>query len=73
MEGRVDLLFTDDNGDLVVVDFKTDADPSPQTVAAFRRQLAVYARALTDATGLAVARRVLVFRRERGPAFERDV
>ena len=73
VEGFVDLLFTDGNGDLVVVDYKTDADPSAQTVAAYRRQLAVYATALTDATGLAVARRVLVFCREQGPAFEIDV
>ena len=73
VEGFVDLLFTDDNGDLVVVDYKTDADPAPATLDAYRRQLAVYATALTDATGLTVARRVLVFCREHGPAVEYDV
>lgn len=30
VEGFVDLLFTDDNADRVVVDYKTDADPAPQ-------------------------------------------
>lgn len=66
VEGVVDLLFTDPNGQLVVVDYKTDASPDAQTLAAYQKQLAVYAAALTDATGQRVARRVLVFCREDG-------
>jgi len=66
VEGVIDLLFTDDSGQLVVVDYKTDAAPTEETLTAYQKQLAVYAAALGDATGLDVARRVLVFCREDG-------
>lgn len=66
VEGVIDLLFTDADGQLVVVDYKTDASPDTQTLEAYQKQLAVYAAALADATGLQVARRVLVFCREEG-------
>ena len=72
VEGYIDLLFRDDDGSLVVVDYKTDADPSPETVQAYRAQLAVYARALADATRLSVSRCVLVFCRQDG-AVEAEV
>ena len=72
VEGYIDLLYREDDGSLVVVDYKTDADPSPQTVLAYQTQLAIYARALADATGHRVSRCVLVFCREDG-AVERDV
>lgn len=72
VEGYIDLLYRDDDGSLVVIDYKTDADPAPQTVQAYRTQLAVYARALADATGDRIARCVLVFCRE-DAAVEADV
>jgi ATP-dependent helicase/nuclease subunit A len=72
VEGYIDLLYRDDDGSLVVIDYKTDADPSPQTVLAYQTQLAVYARALADATNTPISRCVLVFCREDG-AVERDV
>jgi ATP-dependent helicase/nuclease subunit A len=72
VEGYIDLLYRDDDGSLVVVDYKTDADPAPETVQAYRAQLAVYARALAEATGEQVSRGVLVFCREDG-AVEREV
>jgi ATP-dependent exoDNAse (exonuclease V) beta subunit len=64
VEGVIDLLFTDVASRLVVVDYKSDAQPDKETLEAYRRQLAVYAAALADATGVKVARRVLGFCRE---------
>lgn len=72
VEGYIDLLYRDDDGTLVVVDYKTDADPSDATIPAYQRQLAVYAAALGEATGERVSRGVLVFCRETG-AVERLV
>ena len=72
VEGVIDLLFTDADGQLVVVDYKTDAEPDQATLEAYQKQLAVYAAALADATGVKVGRRVLVFCRE-GGAIEREV
>ncbi len=72
VEGYIDLLYRDDDGSLVVIDYKTDAEPDPDTVRAYQAQLAVYARALADATGDTVSRCALVFCREDG-AVERDV
>ncbi len=66
VEGFIDLLFTDQDGQLVVVDYKTDAEPSREMLDAYARQLAVYAVALRDATGCEVSRRVLVFCRPEG-------
>lgn len=64
LEGRVDLLFEDDDG-LVVVDYKTDPiegeGAMAAVAAAYRLQLAAYALALASSTGLPVTRCVLVF------------
>lgn len=63
VEGFVDLLYRDDDGTLVVVDYKTDAVPSggiPSRVQYYRPQIEAYLRAIRDATG-AEARGVLVF------------
>jgi ATP-dependent helicase/nuclease subunit A len=62
VEGYVDLLFRDDNG-LVVIDYKTDATTTAAAIAAYRTQLAVYARAISDATGEPVTRALLLFLR----------
>jgi ATP-dependent helicase/nuclease subunit A len=64
LEGFVDLVFADDDGSLVVVDYKTDAVPAEAIearTAVYRPQMAAYVLALEDATGRAVSRAVLVF------------
>ena len=50
IDGQVDLAYEDEDG-WVVVDFKTDAEIGPGEVA-YRRQVALYAEAITRATGL---------------------
>jgi ATP-dependent helicase/nuclease subunit A len=71
VEGYIDLLFEDENGELVVVDYKTDADLD---VAAdrYRLQAATYALALEANLGRRVSRAVFVFCRPDG-AVEREV
>lgn len=49
LEGQLDLAFEDDEG-WTVVDFKTDADMDA-SLDAYRRQVALYARALSVASG----------------------
>ena len=73
VEGFVDLLFTDTDGAIVVVDYKSDQAPGTEMIAAYQRQLAIYGKALADATGRPVSRRVLVFCRPDGPATEVQV
>src|SRR5690606_24682638 len=55
VEGYVDLLFRDDDG-LVLVDYKTDIATGAEAIAAYETQLAVYARAVSDAAGEPVTR-----------------
>ncbi|BCS35357.1 ATP-dependent DNA helicase [Luteitalea sp. TBR-22] len=50
IEGQLDLAFEDADG-WTVVDFKTDAELDEVSLDAYRRQVALYARALTTATG----------------------
>lgn len=45
LEGEIDLVFAEDTGALVLVDFKTDRDPSV-SVEKYERQLGWYAAAL---------------------------
>jgi ATP-dependent exoDNAse (exonuclease V) beta subunit len=62
-EGLVDLVFEED-GQLVVVDYKTDgitADQALDQAAHHAPQLRLYGRALALATGLAVRERLVVF------------
>jgi ATP-dependent exoDNAse (exonuclease V) beta subunit len=64
LEGMIDLLFTDDDGGLVVVDYKTDAVPSSALSARvdfYRPQMAAYAAAVSAATGGPAPRCVLLF------------
>jgi ATP-dependent exoDNAse (exonuclease V) beta subunit len=49
IDGQADLAFEDEDG-WVVVDFKTDAEVGPGETA-YRRQVALYADAITHATG----------------------
>jgi ATP-dependent helicase/nuclease subunit A len=63
VEGFVDLLYRDDDGTMVVVDYKTDAVRAggiASRVQYYRPQIEAYLRAIRDATG-AEARGVLVF------------
>ena len=64
LEGFVDLVYRDDDGSLVVVDYKTDAVPSaalPARVRVYLPQMAAYAKALEPATGQDVHRATLLF------------
>lgn len=69
LEGYLDLVHRTDDG-LVVVDYKTDAVPDDDALAAkvatYRVQLAAYALALEQVLGERVARCRLVFLREDG-------
>jgi ATP-dependent helicase/nuclease subunit A len=63
--GRVDLVFNDGEG-LVVVDYKSDQVPAADVSAALeihRGQAEIYARAIGAGTGLPVSDVVLVFAR----------
>ena len=59
VEGYLDLLFEDANGELVVVDYKTDADVE-HLVEHYRLQAAAYALALRNALKRTVTRAVFV-------------
>jgi ATP-dependent exoDNAse (exonuclease V) beta subunit len=64
-EGRIDLLFVED-GEIVVVDFKTDdvaVDGVEARMDFYRTQALVYAWASRVATGLAVREVVFLFAR----------
>jgi ATP-dependent helicase/nuclease subunit A len=65
LDGFVDLCFEAQDGGLVVVDYKTDAVTDQAEIdaklARYELQVAAYALALGDATGLTVRRAVLVF------------
>jgi ATP-dependent helicase/nuclease subunit A len=75
IEGFVDLLAEID-GELVVVDYKTDTARTDAeidaAVARYEPQGAAYALALEHLLGRPVARCVFVFARSRGPAVERE-
>ncbi|HVX17275.1 MAG TPA: UvrD-helicase domain-containing protein [Acidimicrobiales bacterium] len=63
-EGFVDLLYEDDGGRLVIVDYKTDrlaGHDADGLVARYRLQLATYAVALEATTGKEVAGAALLF------------
>ncbi|MFW3171373.1 UvrD-helicase domain-containing protein [Geodermatophilus sp. CPCC 206100] len=52
LEGLVDLVYREDDGSLVVVDYKTDAIPAaalPSRLAYYRPQIAAYAQMLAAA------------------------
>ena len=63
LEGKIDLVFEED-GQLVVLDYKTDAiteDQLLQQAGHHARQLQLYGRGLTQATGLKIRERLVVF------------
>ena len=47
IEGTIDLAFEDGPGTITVLDFKTDRELS-EDLDQYRRQLAIYCRALTS-------------------------
>jgi ATP-dependent exoDNAse (exonuclease V) beta subunit len=65
VEGQIDLVYVEDDGSLVIVDYKTDAvadEPAARERAeAYRAQVALYAIALERATGLTVREAILLF------------
>ncbi len=76
LDGYVDICFEDDGG-LVVIDYKTDSVRDQADVLAsaerYSLQAAAYALALADATGMPVRRCVLVFLAPPGRPIEFDV
>ncbi|MCX8250249.1 MAG: UvrD-helicase domain-containing protein [Dehalococcoidia bacterium] len=67
LEGYVDLVFEDD-GSLVIVDYKTDRTTG--AAKAYELQLGAYVAAVRKATGLAVSEAVLVFSRQASEALK---
>ncbi|MGD2070301.1 MAG: UvrD-helicase domain-containing protein [Gemmatimonadota bacterium] len=63
LDGQVDLAFREADG-WVLVDWKTDVDPS-RRVAAYRRQLRVYGEAWEEVTGEPVKELLILFTRTR--------
>ena len=64
LQGVVDCWFVEEDGTITVVDFKTDQvsqDGADRRALEYRPQLDAYARALSQAAGLAVKRRCLWF------------
>jgi ATP-dependent helicase/nuclease subunit A len=62
LEGFVDLVYRDDDGSLVIVDYKTDAIPAAAIgarTAYYAPQLAAYESAITEASGATVSARAL--------------
>ena len=68
LEGYVDLMFEDDEGALVIVDYKTDR--KTDDTEAYELQLGAYVAAVRKATGLAVSEAVLVFSRQASKALK---
>ncbi|MDV3220932.1 UvrD-helicase domain-containing protein [Intrasporangium sp.] len=74
-EGFVDLIYREDDGSLVIVDYKTDDVPDaalPFRVGYYAPQLRAYESMLRTVTDGAVQRAVLVFARP-GPPAEREL
>jgi ATP-dependent helicase/nuclease subunit A len=62
LEGYIDLIFRDDDGSLVIVDYKTDAVPVGaigSRVTYYRPQMGAYVRCLTASTGARVRAELL--------------
>lgn len=75
LEGIIDLLFEDEDGSLVIVDYKTDQVPEAALTARtafYKPQLDAYRRMVETATGRSVSRCVLLFLHE-GGAWEREL
>lgn len=67
VEGVIDLMYREDDGSLVIVDFKTDISVSAATLAVYWAQLTTYAEIIQRVTGQTVSELALIFCR-RGKA-----
>jgi ATP-dependent helicase/nuclease subunit A len=68
LEGFVDLVYRDDDGNLVIIDYKTDAIPAAAVGARavyYAPQLAAYGRALVEATATTASARALFLHPDR--------
>jgi ATP-dependent helicase/nuclease subunit A len=61
LEGIIDLMYREDDGTLVIADFKTDIRVTQETLAAYWRQLSTYAGMVERITGQKVSELVLIF------------
>ncbi|MBO0907783.1 UvrD-helicase domain-containing protein [Arthrobacter sunyaminii] len=66
VEGIIDLMYREDDGSLVIADFKTDVSVGTEQLAAYWRQLGTYARMMERITGEHVGELVLIFCRAGG-------
>ncbi|MCF8783466.1 UvrD-helicase domain-containing protein [Rhodococcus ruber] len=71
VEGIADLVYREDDGTLVIVDYKTDVAVTHETLEAYWTQLTLYAELLTRAAGERVGALQLVFVRA-GEAYVLD-
>lgn len=75
LEGYVDLMYRDDDGSIVIVDYKTDEIPvsgiGPRTII-YRPQIHAYCRAVAAASGVPV-RAVLMFLHPSAKAIQVDI
>ncbi len=61
VEGVIDLMYRDDDGNLVIADFKTDVSVTDESIAAHWRQLSTYAAMIERITRQQVSELVLIF------------
>lgn len=61
LEGIIDLMYREDDGTLVIADFKTDISVTQETLAAYWRQLSTYAGMVESITGQEVSELALIF------------
>jgi ATP-dependent helicase/nuclease subunit A len=54
-------MYREDNGTLVIVDFKTDIHVPQERLGSYWRQLSTYARMVERITGQTVSELVLIF------------
>ncbi|WP_104116846.1 exodeoxyribonuclease V subunit beta [Arthrobacter sp. B1805] len=66
VEGVIDLMYREDDGSLVIADFKTDSAPQETTVTAYWRQLSTYADMIERITRQRVSKLALIFCRDAG-------
>ncbi|WP_433123002.1 UvrD-helicase domain-containing protein [Arthrobacter koreensis] len=66
VEGIIDLMYREDDGSLVIADFKTDISIGQEQLAAYWRQLGTYARMVERVAGETVSELVLIFCRADG-------
>lgn len=64
VEGVIDLMYREDDGTLVIADFKTDIRVTKETLAAYWRQLSTYAQMIQRITKQDVSELSLIFCRD---------